>query len=360
MNRNIIENFINLLAQVKAEYLNAQVEGDPKEITRQEFRLKSIKSSLNALRQVDFKIKSAKDLKGIPKIGPGTIKRVQEILDTGTLAELKHKYTKEKQNKIDAISEIESVIGIGPQLAKKLVLEHGIYSVKDLKKAVKSGKIKANEKIKLGLKYYGVVKGNIRRTEMKQIEKYLKKELAKIDPSLQLIICGSYRRGKKTSGDIDALIYTEKMPTLDSTRRPERYGAKPYLEDFVNHLIKIGFLVDSMTNKNYTTNYMGFCKFDDDPVRRIDLKLVPMNALHTATLYFTGPYELNTDMRLRAKKRGMLLNQYGLYKEEPDGMLVKLKINSEKDVFDKLGMPYLTPKERENYSEGKISKALKK
>jgi DNA polymerase/3'-5' exonuclease PolX len=73
-------------------------------------------------------------------------------------------------------------------------------------------------------------------------------------------------------------------------------------------------------------------------------------------LYFTGPYELNTVMRYAAKKRGMLLNEYGLYKIDEKGNKTTLKMTSEEDVFKALGMSYLTPTEREAFSTGKIKK----
>jgi len=97
---------------------------------------------------------------------------------------------------------------------------------------------------------------------------------------------------------------------------------------------------------------MGFCKYKNSSVRRIDIRFVPYNSIHTAMLYFTGPMELNTRMRNNAKKRNMILNEYGLFKETPDGKK-QVKINSENDVFKYLGMKYLTPTEREKYSTGK-------
>lgn len=361
MNKLIIERFGELIKQIKAEQLNAQLEGDQGEVTVQGFRLKSTMKAFNALRMLDFEVKDSKDLKGIPGIGKGTMQRVQEILDTGTLAELKHKYTKEKQSKITSIQELEEVIGIGPVLAKKLVVDHGITSVDKLKAAIKSGKYQANDKIKLGLKYVGVVEGKIPRKEVTKIKSYLQKMVAKVDPGLQMIICGSYRRGKATSGDIDVLLYHPEMKTLDETKQPEKHGLDSYLEIFVDDLKDDGFIVDHITDKNYKTNYMGFARYKNKPVRRIDIKLIPFKSLHTATLYFTGPGELNVMMRQRAdKKFGMLLNQYGLYKKEGDN-LVKLKINSEKDVFDKLKMEYLTPQQREDFAGTKpVIKSLKK
>lgn len=355
MNRNIIEQFNLLFKQIKAEYLNAQVENQPKEMIMHSFRLKSIQKILGILRKLDFEITDAQDLKGIPGIGEGTRRRVKEILDTGTLAEIKNKYDKKKQKKIDAIQELEQIIGIGSAVAKKLVIKENITSITELKKAIKSGKLKVPDAIMLGLKYHGIVEGAIPRSEVVATEKYLLKEAHAIDSDLEIIICGSYRRGKPTSGDIDVLVYHPKATTTKHIMNPNQFGLEPYLEVLVDRLTDNGFLLDQFTDSSM--KYMGFCKYRNYPVRRIDIRFIPYNSLPTAMLYFTGPYELNTIMRTAAKKRGMILNEYGLYKiDEDNGSRTSVKIKSESDVFKALGMDYMTPEQREIFSSGKIKK----
>ncbi|XWV24852.1 DNA polymerase family X [Tupanvirus deep ocean] len=360
MNALILDQFNKLVKQIEAEYLNSQVENEVKEMKMHKFRLQTVKKILGILRKLDFEINEPEDLKGIPGIGEGTIRRVKEILDTGHLSEIKNKYDKKKQAKINSIQELEQVIGIGSSNAKKLVTQHNIRSIDELKKAIKQGKVKVNKVIELGLKYYGVVQGAIPRKEVAVVEKFLVKEAHKVDPDLEIIICGSYRRGKATSGDIDVLMYHPDAKTTKQILHPKKYGLDSFLEIFVNDLTDVGFLLDNMTDKNYNIKYMGFCKFKDYPVRRIDIRYIPYNSLATAMLYFTGPYELNTVMRTAAKKRGMILNEYGLYildDEDEDGVRTPVKVTSEADVFEALGMDYLTPEERESFSTGKIKKA---
>lgn len=358
MNRIIVEKLNELLKQAKAEYLNAQVENNEKEIINHKHRVQAFSRVLGAIASLDFEIKSTDDIKNIPGIGAGTIKRVKEILETGTLSELKNKYDKKKQSKIDSIQELEQIIGVGPSSAKRLVLQHGIKSIDSLKKAIKSGKIKVNKKILLGLKYYGVVQGNIPRKEIEAIEKYLIKEAHLIDDNLEIIICGSYRRGKKTSGDVDVLMYHPKAKTMKQILQPKAYNLESYLDIYVDKLSNNGFLLDNMTDKNYNIKYMGFCRYKNNPVRRIDIRYIPYNSLPTAMLYFTGPYELNTTMRIAAKKRGMILNEYGLYYVDDNEVRTNYPIKSEADVFKALGMNYLTPEQRESFSSG-INKKIK-
>nr|AEX62673.1 putative DNA polymerase family X [Moumouvirus Monve] len=99
MNANIIEQFSLLVKQIEAEYLNAQVENDVKEINNHKFRLKSVKEILGILKRLDFEITDPSDLDGIRGIGTSTKRRIAEILETGKLSELKNKYDKKNNRK---------------------------------------------------------------------------------------------------------------------------------------------------------------------------------------------------------------------------------------------------------------------
>lgn len=352
MNKTIIDQFNQLIKQIQAEYFHAQIENDLKEMKHHEFRLKSIKKSLNIVKKLDFEITRPDDLKGIPGIGAGTLRRITEILEHGYLSELHHKYKPKKQKKITSIQELMQVFGIGDRLARKLVVEHGITSVDALKKAVKRNKIKVSDQVLMGLKYHGIVQRDIPREEIRQIEKYLKREAKKIDPELEIMICGSYRRGKAVAGDVDVMLYHPKVEYTNHIRNPDAYGLKPYLVLLINALEKKEFLLDAVAFTEM--KYMGFCQYQNNPVRRIDIRYMPYHSIYTGMLYFTGPYELNEEMRRQAKKRGMILNEYGLYRVDAEGNRTLVPIRSEREVFEKLGMKYLSPEERETYSSGKF------
>jgi DNA polymerase/3'-5' exonuclease PolX len=226
----------------------------------------------------------------------------------------------------------------------------GIKSVKMLKQKIKKKEFVVNEKIELGLKYYGVYKKNIPRDEIDEINKLIKKTISKINKLYKLDkeakyiyqICGSYRREKPTSGDIDVLI--SKLDLKDDTDNDINH-----LERVINKLKEDleenddkPLLIDDITDKNYETKYMGFAKYKKNPVRRIDIRFVSYDAYYSALLYFTGSAELNKKMRTIAKKLNLKLSEYGLFKE--DG--TKIKINSEEDFFQKLDLPFIEPKYR--------------
>ena len=356
-NLHLIQEFEKLVKQIKMEYLSAQMDNNTKEMTMHQYRLQNIKKVLSTLKKIPFEITDSSQVKNIPGFGKGTLRRIEEILKTGKLSEIQpskptstsklskaDKADKAGKKIAEQIQALTEVIGIGPKSAEKLVRVHGIHTVPELKKAIAEGKIQLPRDVVLGVKYWGKFQRDIPRKEVALIEKYLKLVVHKLNPNFDIMICGSYRRGKSTSGDIDVLLYSPTVKTLNQINRPS------FLEKFVDELTIEGFVLDNLTYENFTTKYMGFSQLKNNPVRRIDIRFVPYESFYTAMLYFTGPGELNEEMRRQAKKHSMKLSEYGLYKVNLDGTHTPLKIKSEEDVFKYLGMKYLTPTERESYT----------
>lgn len=349
MNTNIINEFTKLIYSVEYKIKELKKENNKKEITINNFRLRQLKSVLNVLRNYTEKITidNYTELIKLEGIGKGTIERIKEILETKKLSELEE-FNKiynnsdfKKENKV--VNELLEIVGLGPVKAKELY-EEGIKSINDLKKKIESGKIEVNEKILLGLKYHGVYQVNIPRKEIDKIYKVLGKIIDDINLKLKLTdnekyifeICGSYRREKPTSNDIDVLITKLGDTNVDNIEDEN------HLKMFVNKLKKKKLLVDDMTDKNIETKYMGFIKYKDNPVRRIDIRYINFDSYYYALLYFTGSMDLNKKMREIAKSKGLKLSEYGLTDEKNK----KFKAKSERDIFKKLGLEYLPPRLR--------------
>lgn len=353
MNKVIINEFKKLVSFTNEQLNDAYLEKDKKEINKQTFRLKQMKNVLTTLKKYDedITLNNIKEVSDLPGVGKGTIQRITEILQTGKLSELDG-FSDEKDTRKKVLEELQEVINIGRSNAVELVDKYKVKSVADLKKKHKKGEIELNDKILLGLKYHGVYQENIPRNEIKQINKFLNRVVRKMNKQYGLddsnkfclIICGSFRRKKPFSGDIDVLL-----TKFDSKRKDTKKNST-YLPHFIHKLKKPRrqnnnkpFLLDDMTDKNIVTKYMGFGKYLDNPVRRIDIRFIPYDSYHTATLYFTGSGELNKKMRQIAKDQGYKLSEYELSDIKTKK---KVKINSEEDVFKKLGMDYIKPEFR--------------
>jgi len=336
-NSTIIEQFELLAEQIKYQI---DTEIDRKEAVKHSFRLRQIRNVINILKKYPKKIKSGKELKDIKGVGAGTIKRVDEILEKGKLSEIKIKKKSIENEKY--IEELEKIFGIGRKKAYELVTKHKIKSVKDLRKAYLAGKIDLTEQMLVSLKHYGKYKQQIPRAEIDEIDKIVQKIGSGIDKKLNVRICGSYRRKKPTSNDIDILITHPRIVT----KKQLLNNKKNYLKLFVNKLTKEGLILDDLTFEDYETKYMGYCHLSNKhPTRRIDIYYTPYESYYTSLLHLTGSGEFNRKMRGLAIELGYKLNEYGLY-EKRDSTSKRIPIKSEKEIFDKLGMEYVEPKDR--------------
>lgn len=338
-NKIIIEEFEKLVRQIKVEI---DISPSTSVYSQNLFRLKQISNSLDIIKNHKEEIKSGNDLKDIKGIGKGTINRIDEILKTGKLKEIKigQQYGDKKSS--EYVQELLQIHGIGQTKAYELVTKYGIKSIDELKKAHRNGIIELNNIILTGLKYHGIYKENIPRKEIDQINIYLGEIAKSVDNKLFITICGSYRRLKDTSNDIDVLIAHPKIKTKNDL---EKQQTDNYLLQLIRKLKNDKFILDDLTDKDYRIKYMGYCKYNDLPVRRIDLRYIPYESYHSATLYFTGGANFNKRMRSIAEHLGYLLNEYGLYKID-NQKKIRIKIESEADIFDKLGMEYLPPEKR--------------
>lgn len=343
MNNIIISEFEKLISFISEEIDKYQTLKDLKKVTSNQFRLKQIKNVLSILKKYPNKITidNYMELENIKGIGKGSISRIKEIIEIGSLSELSDFIdTNKEKNKI--IKDLESVVGIGHVNALDF-FNQGIKSVKDLQRKVDKEEIIVNDKILLGLKYYGKFEGNIPRKEINKIYKIFSDIIIKLNKKIhdkeQYIFefCGSYRREKDTSGDIDVLI--SKKGNLDSNYLENiiRILKEPIKKNNNNPLI-----IDDITDKHIYTKYMGFCKYKENPPRRIDIRFIPYDSYFSALLYFTGSAELNKQMRHIAKSKNLKLSEYGIFKENGE----KIIVNSERDIFDILDMEYLLPRLR--------------
>ncbi len=339
----IINEFIKLKNQIMFDIDNSV--GKIKLVNQ--YRLKSILVALKAIENYNktkISLDDLKDLFKIKGVGEGTIKRIKEIINTGKLSEIK--ITEEDKKYLKMIEKLEDVYGIGRLTAYKLFKEYKIKSIEELITKVNNKEIDVPDNIKIGLKYVNKLDTNIPRKDIDDFHEYILNLMLTIDVKLFGTICGSYRRLKPTSGDIDLIIIHQDYKTLS---KPTKIN---YLDIIVKKLISDNIIIESLTRTDVKTKYMGIfqwksgnpSKINNSKInlRRIDIRFIPLESYYSAILYFTGSKNFNTNMRLNAIAHDYTLNEYGLF----DDKNKMFKVNSEKDIFDLLGMEYITPDKR--------------
>ena len=86
---------------------------------------------------------------------------------------------------------------------------------------------------------------------------------------------------------------------------------------------------------------------------QVDLRVVPLECWGAAMIYFTGSKAHNIRIREMAVREGLKLNEYGLFDAE-DGALIAAE--TEEQVYERLGLPYIEPTLRED--RGEVEAAL--
>lgn len=181
------------------------------------------------------------------------------------------------------------------------------------------------------------LKRPIPRSEMRAHEAYIKRMLAKDGRVGEVIVAGSYRRGRAESGDIDIVVVPAWGRGSDETCT---LSAKT-----VGSMLPKDYLLDTLASGD--RKLLGVCRHpSSDTVRRLDI-IVPMTRAEVpfATLYFTGPADFVVRMRKKAASMGLHLDEKGLH-----GWPHADEILDEKGVFDALGIDYLSPRQRESSS----------
>lgn len=288
------------------------------------------------------------DLKLVTGFGP---KSADKFVSEGiTLEVLLHDWNKfveaNNNNSLIMISKIGKPDTIDQSKWNSMTDEKKHSYQMDMLKNKLSAKSKYLSKLNhhqlIGIKYFYDILQRIPRKEIEFTEKFLKRVIEKINSELILTVCGSYRRGKANSGDIDTLITHPKI----KTEKEFKESKVNILGTFVKQLEILGYLTDHLTDFG-GTKYMGIGLYAKKYkiARRIDIRFVPYNSYGAAVLYFTGSKEFNTNMRKHALKKGYTLNEYGLYKKEGNKKIL-VECVKEEDIFTKLEYPYVKPTER--------------
>lgn len=218
-----------------------------------------------------------------------------------------------KQIKNDKLrKDLLNIPGIGKKSAEKLI-NMGIKSANELKKSK-------------WRKYLTTT--TLSYLTMKPLKLIPYANIKKIHPKLTAFpnsqIVGGFLRKKKFSKDIDVMI-SSSNPNI--------------LVNYTNYLRKI-FKFVSVYSRGSKKMSLIIC---DKLCYKLDVFSCLPKHKPSMLLYSTGSKEFNIKMRADAKRKGYLLNQYGLFSLKTKK---KIPIKTEKGFFNKLDMTYVEPHNR--------------
>ncbi|HPQ80656.1 MAG TPA: helix-hairpin-helix domain-containing protein, partial [bacterium] len=261
----------------------------------------------------------------IKGIGKNIAEHVAEILATGGLKELNDL----REGIPGGVIEMLSIPGLGPKRVRFLWHDIGVKTVGELEMACKrhllAGRPGFGERMEA--KILEGIESQKKFAEKRLFAEgaaeagVLLKELLSWPEVSRAEVCGSIRRRKETVADIDIVASTEK---------PDSVMARFVRLDGVERVIEHG------ETKSEVVLSSGI---------QCDLRAVSDAEFPFAEHHFTGSREHNVAMRSLAKKAGMKLNEYGLFREgEPNSVSCK----DEAEIFGALGISYIEPELREN------------
>jgi DNA polymerase lambda len=266
------------------------------------------------------KVEKIEDLSYLTGIGKSIKEKLEEIFATGILKQAEEV---KKDIKVPVITSLMQIYGVGRVKANKLVKENQVTSLDDLREKLKTNPSLLNDKQTIGLMYYEDFLERIPRAEMLKHETILLNTLKEF--KLEGEIVGSFRRGEKSSGDIDMLVKSDDHSILNTII------LKLKEQNYVTHILAQG-----------DKKFMGVSRINDKAKsRRLDILITTSEEYPFALLYFTGSDKFNVRMRKHALSKGVSLNEHGFTPKSP---LMK----NEEDIFKFIDFPYISPMDRKN------------
>ena len=272
----------------------------------------------------------------LPGIGKDLEAKIAEFLDSGEIDYLNELRKETPQVLLDMLR----VPGIGPKTAVRLQKELNIGSLAELRQAALDRRIrelpkmkaKTEENILKGLEFLSRSGGRAPIGRAYPLAQRIVDELAALPDVKRISIAGSLRRFRETVGDIDILVVSRAPETV--------------IRHFT-HLEDVARVLAEGSTKGSVVTKEGI---------QVDLRVVEMRAYGSALNYFTGSKEHNIRLREIAIKKGLKLNEYGVFRKSGKAEK-RVAGSSEEELYRTLGLPYIPPEIREDSGEIEAAKA---
>ena len=281
----------------------------------------------------DLAAMDRKQILKIPNVGASIGEKIEEVMRTGTFEALE-----ELRAQIPpGVRGMIAIPGLGPKKAIVLYRDLGIADVEDLRRAIDEGRLadlkgfgaKTEENIRQGIERLSQAEERVLASVAMDLANELIERIGSRRDVRKVDYAGSLRRMAETIGDLDLLVASDHasavMDAFVSDRVVERVLAKGEAKTSV--LTRQGM--------------------------QVDLRVVPRDAWGAAMIYFTGSKPHNIRIREMAVRKGLKLNEYGLFKAKSGDLIVA---ETEEEVYAKLGLPWIPPTLRED--RGEVEAAL--
>ncbi|MGB7219775.1 MAG: DNA polymerase/3'-5' exonuclease PolX [Vicinamibacterales bacterium] len=301
------------------------------------FRVRAYRNAARTLGTLGTSVTSmlerdGKALEELPGIGADLAGKIATICRTGRLpllAELSRKTP-------ESLVALLRIPGVGPKRAKLIYAKLGVKTLPQLEKAARAGRISElprmgpalEQSILRGIEQDKTQSARVPLAEAEAYVRPLVERLRAMPEVEQLDVAGSFRRRSETVGDVDILVASRDAAAV----------ATLFLGDpDVKQVLARGDTRCSVVLRSGL---------------QVDLRIVPAASYGSALHYFTGSKAHNIAIRLLGVKRGLKINEYGVFRgERPIGG------RTEEEVFRAVGLGWIPPELREQRGEIEAARA---
>jgi DNA polymerase (family X) len=274
---------------------------------------------------------SALDLDGlqeIPNVGKSIAEKILEYLHSGQVEALERLRAKVPAG----VRELTAIPTLGPKKAMVLYQELGVSSVAELTHAIETDRLaglrgfgpKTAENIRHGIELLRRGGGRVLISMAMAVAEEIVAELSTLAGCVDCTYAGSLRRMRESIGDVDVLAAAR--------------DSKPLMDAFTGSPMVAEVIARGPTKSSIRTT-TGL---------QVDLRVVPPEVWGAALQYFTGSKAHNIRVREIAVRKGFKLSEYGLFRAEDDSLIVS---ETEQEVYEQLGLPWIPPTLREDRGE---------
>ena len=276
----------------------------------------------------------------IEGVGPNLAQKIEEYVTTGKIASHEELRAKLPSGVLDLLK----VRGLGPKKVKVLWQELGITDIETLRTAaqkhllrrVKGFGERTEENILRGIE---LMKEGQARALLADAARVLDDVLAALRASgtmERVEAAGSFRRMRENVGDLDLLAVAE-----DRTGASAAFTRLP------------GVIEVIAAGETKATVLLAF--HDYEGARRtiqVDLRILDADSWGAGLQYFTGSKDHNIRLRTMAERRGLKLNEYGVFRDE-----ARVAGKTEESVYAALDLAWIPPEMREDLGEVDLAMA---
>jgi DNA polymerase (family 10) len=302
------------------------------------FRIRAYRNAVRTIndltRPLAAMVEGGEDLTALPGIGKEMASHIRELVEWGELSALEALGEEVPRTLTDLIR----LEGVGPKKAKTLWEELEVTSVDELEEALEADRVarlpgfgrKSADKILRSIGDFRKHQGRFLLSESDVLIRPLLHYLEKIPNVQRVEVAGSYRRRQETVGDIDILVLCEE-------------DCEAVMEGFRSYPGAVRVEAAGGT-KGRIVLRSGL---------PVDLRILPRESYGSALHYFSGSKEHNVAIRSLGVKKGLRINEYGVFRGAGSEASEEERLGGEEeeDVFRAVDLPWISPLLRENRGE---------